>query len=196
MNRLISFVETAFVHNDPRSGCLAVYHELKGTEEQGDGVDKTEILKQFKAIRAMSGVGQPISSAPPSWSGTGGSWFPPPGAQPVALASAFNAVAPFGQTQQISVPAQPPSPGGHGYYGPQQQYRGGGGFVGGRSRGRGTRGGRSFRGGRVPGRGQGNPMCWKCSQAGQSANHSRFDCPLNQCYKCGGWGHIRENCTN
>ena len=34
LNRSISFVETAFVHIDPRSGCLAVYHELNGTEEK------------------------------------------------------------------------------------------------------------------------------------------------------------------
>ena len=68
------------------------------------------------------------------------------------------------------------------YYDPQQQYRGGDSLVGGRSWGRRGRGGQSFRGGRASRLGLDNPIRWKCSQAGQSANHSRFACPLNQCF--------------
>ena len=75
--------------------------------------------------------------------------------------------------------------GGAGHYGP----------TNGRShRGLGGRGGRGGRGG---GSGRGPAVYRKCTLAGSTPNnHPHTICPLNECFKCGKSGLVRQLCTN
>ena len=57
--------------------------------------------------------------------------------------------------------------------------------------------GHGERGGRGGGSGRGSTVCRKCTLAGStSTNHSDTMCPLNECFKCGKSGHIRQFCPN
>ena len=75
--------------------------------------------------------------------------------------------------------------GGPGHYGPTNGrfHRGRGGWDG-----RGGRGGSS---------GLALAVCRKCTLAGSTfTNHPHTMCPLNECFKCGRSGHIRQFCPN
>ena len=75
--------------------------------------------------------------------------------------------------------------GGLGHYGPTN-----GRFHRGRA-GRGGREAREGGGGRDP------AVCRKCTLAGStSTNHPHTMCPLNECFKCGKSGHVRQFCPN
>ena len=148
---------------------------------------------QLKELKAMGGKGGFAELAnwviPPP--GQGSVWGAPPGLPhtPHHASGGFgggggsNGAGDFSSAYMVGTygGGGGHTSGGLGHYGPTN-----GRFH----RGRGGRGGRRGRGG---GSGRSPTACWMCTLAGStSTNHPQTMCPLNECFKCGKSGHVRQ----